>query len=224
MHSTQSINKVGGLLALTLFASVVIGCDAEYEPVEERELDFEAPAISEPSAEIHHADEPREFTPAPADPADDDECGLADYRDPANVAWVHGDVPHVVVQLDTTPKPEDRVTLQFLAGRTGEPTMTFMGEPTTVRASGSFALPDEVLAAAHTGKQYVVMAWLEVCDADDPQQNCFRRNSDVMNVEDGKFFSPQAYPEFLREKYGDKYPWLFEDGAVVRHIIEGEGD
>jgi hypothetical protein len=224
MQSSKFINEGGGLLALTLFASMVIGCDVESDPVQERAIEFDVSATTGETAEVDHADEPREFTPPAAEPVDEDECGFAEHHDPAGVVWVRGEVPSVAVNLDATYGSEDRVTLQFHAGRMGEPRMQPMGEPTAVRASGSFALPDEVLAAARTGKQYVVIAVLEACETNEPEQGCIRRNSDVMNVEDGKFFSPTEYPVFLREKYGAKYPWLFEDGAVVRHIIEGEGD
>lgn len=220
MHFSQT-EQFGGrsLLALGLCVGVCViaACDPENPEADDLEkraasLDLVEEAVSEP-------------VPADREQHDHDECGFASYVSPVEVRWITnaGGLPELEVDVAVAYGPGDRVQIQFMATPmpAGEVGVIEYGEAVSVRDDGRVPMPAELVAAVRSGKAYAAFALLEACDADDLHGNCVLRNSNEIYIEDGMAFLPDDYQIYLREKWIDTKPWLFEDGVVTNVVDMG---
>lgn len=206
-------------LCLGMFG--MAACDAQADEAD----DIEARAPSLETDELEH--DASTLEPVVAGATHEDDCGFGSYHSPVEIRWITtaGALPEVEVDFAIEPEAQHDVQLRFMASTMPtERGAVELGDAISVQGDSRVPMPAELLAAVRSGDAYAAFALLEACNLDDSDTttDCELRHSGTLYIEDGMTWSPEDYQKYMRDKWSDRKPWLFEHG-VVTNVVDMKG-
>ncbi len=209
------------VLALCVTLPPLGGCDSVD--------DVEALEVTESIIETR--DDERAARPTPPSgyetpsAAPDDECGLGGHEELLDMKWVEAsDGLRLAVKFHETLDPHDDVEAHFRVTRmpVGPEGVRELGRPVSLAGDATIPLSSELVEAIGSGEAYAAFVLVRACRADDPHGNCLQYTSDELYIEDGRVMQAHDHEAFLREKWAQEKPWIFEAGHPT-NIVSMKG-